>query len=123
MREEGTADMGRYIDTGNREWLNADKITSLHIEERRPRDEAVYNVVAILDGATWDAERDAWSAAVVIRLDDTANGDAPWRADLAVGLIRHLVAWLTTVDRGVYNVTDAAAEVEERALAELPPPT
>ena len=115
--------MGRYIDTGNREWLNADKITSLHIEERRPRDEAVYNVVAVLDGATWDAGRNAWDAGVVIRLDDPADGNEPFRSDVAVGLIRHLVAWLTTSESGIYSVPDAAAEVEARALAELPPPT
>jgi hypothetical protein len=115
--------MGRYIDTGNREWLNADKITSLHIEERRPRNEAVYNVVAVLDGATWDAGRNAWDAGVVIRLDDPADGNEPFRSDVAVGLIRHLVAWLTTSESGIYSVPDAAAEVEQRALAELPPTT
>jgi hypothetical protein len=92
--------MGRYIDTGDHEWLNADKVASIRIEQRQRHDgghewATMFDVVALLDGATWDADLERWSAALTVYADHPTYGDARWREDLAVDLARHLIAWLS----------------------------
>jgi hypothetical protein len=110
--------MTRYIATGDLEWINADKIASIRVVDRRypltggRGDGTYYDVVALLDGATWDADREAWTATFTIAADYGDYADDRDRATFAVDLARHLVAWLVDHDNGVYDVNAAAVTVE-----------
>jgi len=109
----------RFIDTGNFEWVAADEVAVVVVDEHRNYSgEVSYTVDVRLRNAVWDDDAERWTPSYETCLVD--DGDAQWCSRFARRFAETLVDWLTDGEapEPVFRGNPIACAIEEELTKE-----